>query len=78
LVDIATFRYSVDVFKCIGYGIFGVMPAIFERTLVKIGGSYRITLPIEIVKGWNLEAGEVLEIVAHNDEIILRRPKRSD
>lgn len=38
------------------------MPVTFKRKIVKIGGSYRLTVPKEIVEAMNIVEGEELTI----------------
>jgi AbrB family looped-hinge helix DNA binding protein len=49
------------------------MPVKFTRTLVKIGGSYRLTIPMEIVEGQGWKEGEQLTLTVSDGEILVSR-----
>jgi bifunctional DNA-binding transcriptional regulator/antitoxin component of YhaV-PrlF toxin-antitoxin module len=51
------------------------MPVKFMRTLVKIGGSYRLTIPMEIVEGQGWKQGEELALVVTDGEVVVRKEK---
>ena len=45
-----------------------------EARVVKIGGSLGFKVPEAVIKGFNLEAGNIIEMdFIHNGELILRR-----
>lgn len=49
------------------------MPVKWTRTLVKIGGSWRLTIPKEVIdsQGWKL--GELLTITVTDGEVLVSR-----
>jgi bifunctional DNA-binding transcriptional regulator/antitoxin component of YhaV-PrlF toxin-antitoxin module len=49
------------------------MPVKWTRTLVKIGGSWRLTIPKEVIdsQGWNL--GELLTITVTDGQVLISR-----
>ncbi len=50
------------------------MPEItFKRTVFKSGDSYRVTLPMEIIKALNIQEKEQLTIVMRDDQIIIKK-----
>jgi AbrB family looped-hinge helix DNA binding protein len=49
------------------------MPITLKRTLVKIGGSLRLTIPPEIAEMLKVKAGDEIEFDATNGDIIMRR-----
>ena len=53
------------------------MKIIFKRKLAKFGGSYRITIPKEIVDALNLKISDILNISLTNEGIIEIK-KRND
>jgi len=52
------------------------MPIVFRRAVFKSGNSYRITLPMPIVKTLGIEEKEELEIWMDNSNIIIQKPAR--
>jgi len=42
----------------------------FKRKLAKFGGSYRITIPLEIIEALNLKIGDILSISLTDSGII--------
>jgi antitoxin component of MazEF toxin-antitoxin module len=52
------------------------MPVIFKRAVFKSGNSYRITLPMPIVKTLGIEEKDELEIWMGNSNIIIQKPVR--
>lgn len=53
----------------------GIMPLALRRTVVKIGGSLRLTLPPEVADALKVKEGDTVEYVADNGNIIIRRGK---
>jgi bifunctional DNA-binding transcriptional regulator/antitoxin component of YhaV-PrlF toxin-antitoxin module len=51
------------------------MPVKFTRTLVKIGGSYRLTMPMEIVDGQGWKEGEELTLTVTDGSVVVTREK---
>ena len=51
------------------------MPVDFERKLVKIGNSYRITIPPEIIEALKLKPGEMMRINTTDSKIIMEKKK---
>jgi len=51
------------------------MPIIFKRKISKFGGSYRVTIPKEIVEALQLKEGDLLNITLDNGKIIMEKPK---
>ena len=51
------------------------MPVKFRRTTFKSGNSYRITLPMEIVRTLNIKDKEQLEIWLDDSRIITKKAK---
>jgi len=47
------------------------MPVKFKRTMVKVGGSFRITIPMEIITTLNIKDKEQLEIWLDDSRIIM-------
>lgn len=47
---------------------------IFKRAVFKSGDSYRITIPMEIIKALSIAEKEQLDICLRNDEIIIKKP----
>ena len=45
----------------------------FERKVVKIGGSHRITIPLEIVKALKIKDGINMSIWLNNEQIVLEK-----
>ena len=51
------------------------MPVKFKRKLIKVGGSYRVAIPPEIVEAIGLKLNDVLEIFLTDEEkAILIKP----
>ncbi|MGC9778598.1 MAG: AbrB/MazE/SpoVT family DNA-binding domain-containing protein [Candidatus Heimdallarchaeota archaeon] len=48
---------------------------IFERKLVFNAGSYKISIPPEIVRASKLNQGDIIAISYKNGEIVLRKKK---
>jgi len=51
------------------------MPITLKRTLVKIGGSLRLTIPPEIAEMLKLVEGDEVEFSATNGDVIIRKAK---
>ncbi|MBA7612956.1 hypothetical protein ES703_20198 [subsurface metagenome] len=49
------------------------MPLKFKRTVFRSGNSYRITLPMPIVKNLKIKDKEKLEIWMNNGQIIIEK-----
>jgi len=54
------------------------MPIFVERSLFKTGESLAVTLPKAWTKYFQLKAGDRVEIVANNDELIIRVKKEEE
>ncbi len=52
-----------------------IMPLGLRRTVVKIGGSLRLTLPPEVADALKVKEGDSVEYIADNGNIIIRRGK---
>ena len=52
------------------------MPIKFERAVFRSGNSYRITLPMPIVKTLKIEDKDKLEIWMNDNQIIIEKPKK--
>lgn len=52
------------------------MPIKFTRTVFKSGDSFRITIPMEIVKTLNINEKETLTIWINDSQIIMEKTKR--
>ena len=64
------FKYNVSVI------LFGdSMPVKFKRTTFKSGNSYRITIPMEIVKALDIKDKEELVIWLNDSQIIMEKVK---
>ena len=51
------------------------MPITLKRTLVKIGGSLRLTIPPEIAEMLKLAEGDEVEFSATNGDVMIRKAK---
>jgi len=49
------------------------MPVVFKRKLVKIGNSYRLTVPMELVEGQGWKEGEELTLTVTDGQILMSR-----
>jgi len=49
------------------------MPVKWTRTLVKIGGSWRLTIPKEVIESQGWKLGELLTITVTDGEVIVSR-----
>ena len=49
----------------------------FQRKVVKIGGSYRITIPLEIVRAVKIKNGDNMSIWLDNGQIVLGKPENA-
>jgi antitoxin component of MazEF toxin-antitoxin module len=52
------------------------MPITLKRTVVKIGGSLRLTIPPEIAEILKVNAGDQMEFAMTDGDVIVRRAKR--
>ena len=51
------------------------MPITLRRTLVKIGGSLRLTVPPEVAELLKVAEGDRVEFAAKNGDIVIRKAK---
>jgi AbrB family looped-hinge helix DNA binding protein len=51
------------------------MPITLKRTLVKIGGSLRLTIPPEIAEILKVAEGDEVEFCATNGDVVIRKVK---
>jgi len=51
------------------------MPITLKRTLVKIGGSLRLTIPPEIAEMLKVAEGDEVEFSATNGDVVIRKAK---
>ncbi|MFC1505722.1 AbrB/MazE/SpoVT family DNA-binding domain-containing protein [Thermoproteota archaeon] len=51
------------------------MPITLKRTIVKIGGSLRLTIPPEIAEMLKVEQGDEVEFSTTNGDVIIRKAK---
>ncbi len=49
------------------------MPVEFEVSLVRVGNSIRVTIPIEVVRALNLRKGDKMGLSLTDHEIVLRK-----
>jgi bifunctional DNA-binding transcriptional regulator/antitoxin component of YhaV-PrlF toxin-antitoxin module len=49
------------------------MPVKWTRTLVKIGGSWRLTIPKEVIESQGWKLGELLTITVTDGEVLVSR-----
>jgi len=49
------------------------MPIPFKVKAVKIGNSIRMTIPKQIVDYFKIEAGDTLEVIVQDSEMIVRK-----
>jgi antitoxin component of MazEF toxin-antitoxin module len=49
------------------------MPVEFEMSVVQVGNSLRVTLPVEIVKAMGLKKGDKVGMVLENSHLRLRK-----
>jgi len=52
------------------------MPIKFTRSVFKSGDSYRITIPMEIIKALEIKEKESLEIWLNDSQIIIEKRKK--
>ena len=50
------------------------MPVKFKRAVFRSGNSYRVTLPMPIVKALGIEEKDELEIWLNDSQIIIEKP----
>jgi len=67
--------YANVIFKYYGSVLFGsdYMPIKFVRSIFKSGDSYRITVPMEIIKALNIKEKERLSIWLTDSQIIIEK-----
>ena len=53
----------------------GKLPIVLRRTVVKIGGSLRLTIPPEIASMLKVREGDDIEYISDNGNIIIRKAK---
>ncbi len=51
------------------------VPITLKRTVVKIGGSLRLTLPKEIAEMMKVKTGDTVEFLATNGDVVIRKSK---
>ena len=51
------------------------MPITLRRTLVKIGGSLRLTIPPEVAEILAVKEGDEVEFSATNGDVIIKKAK---
>jgi AbrB family looped-hinge helix DNA binding protein len=51
------------------------MPIILKRTLVKIGGSLRLTVPPEVAETLGIVEGDEIEFAATNGDVVIRKSR---
>lgn len=49
------------------------MPVKFKRTVFRSGDSYRVTIPMDIVRALGIEAKDELSIWMNNSQIIMEK-----
>ena len=54
------------------------MPVKFRRTVFRTGDSFRITIPMEIIRALDIKSKDVLEIWLNNTQIIMEKPKKNN
>ena len=52
------------------------MPVKFRRTAFRTGDSYRITIPMEIIRALDIKSKDILEIWLNNSQIIMEKPNK--
>lgn len=52
------------------------MPVKFKRSVFKSGDSFRITIPMEIIKTLNIAEKEKLAIWLNNSQIVMEKDKK--
>ena len=52
------------------------MPITLRRAIVKIGGSYRLTIPPEVMKMLGLKEGDEVEFDTLDKEVVIRKARR--
>jgi len=51
------------------------MPITLKRTVVKIGGSLRLTIPPEIAQMLKIREGDQVEFASNNGDVVVRKTK---
>jgi len=64
------YKYSESL-----YPLGELMPITLKRTLVKIGGSLRLTIPPEIAEMLKVAEGDEVEFSATNGDVVIRKVK---
>ncbi|GEM_PF-2755684 len=65
------FKYNGNILLCVKGE---VMPEItFKRAVFKSGNSYRINIPMEIVRALNIQEKEQLTICLRDDKILITK-----
>lgn len=49
------------------------MPIMFEISVVKVGGSLRMTIPKEIADAMKIDKGDKLEVTMNNGEMVVKK-----
>jgi len=49
-----------------------------ERKITKIGKSYGVTIPLELLKEHGIDPGDMVQISSHNGEISLQKSRKVD
>ena len=49
------------------------MPIMFEISVVKVGGSLRMTIPKEIASAMKIDKGDKLEVTMNNGEMVVKK-----
>ena len=53
------------------------MPVKFEISVVQVGNSFKITIPVEIVRHLNIEKGDTVEMWVDNSHIVVKKKNTS-
>ena len=49
------------------------MPIMFEISVVKVGGSLRMTIPKEIADAMKIDKGDKLEVTMNNGQMVVKK-----
>jgi len=52
-----------------------LVPITLKRTVVKIGGSLRLTLPTEVAELMRVKEGDIVEFLTTNGDVVIRKSK---
>lgn len=74
-VSIVYITLTSNLFERGGYALMAI--GIFYRMIGKSGNSYKVCIPFEIRQALNLHPRDILEIMAHGDEICMRKANPS-